>query len=66
MRVNLGNSVVLTKCFSDDQMKDDFWGTEVRKSVYSGTECASLCTVEKCASLCTVEKKCASLCAVKY
>lgn len=37
MRVNSGNSVVLTKCFSDDQIKDDFWGNEVRKSVYSET-----------------------------
>jgi len=37
MRVNLGNSVALTKCFSDDQIKDDFWVTEVRKSVYSDT-----------------------------
>jgi len=37
MRVNLGNSVVLTKCFSDDQVKGDFWGTEARKSVYSKT-----------------------------
>jgi hypothetical protein len=37
MRVNLGNSVVLTKCFSDDHIKDDFWGTEARKSVYNKT-----------------------------
>jgi len=37
MCVNLGNSVVLPKCFSDDQIKDDFWGTEARKSVYSNT-----------------------------
>jgi len=37
MRVNLGNSVVLTKCFSDEKIKGDFWGTEALKSVYSKT-----------------------------